>query len=440
MAGVRDGQTYFEDYSILFREMFCLAAKDLADATNQPLQSVGVLYEEMLVTGLTTGGASLMSKLDPEIGGRHRGRGKVLFLVKNVDKVEAARLATFGFRFTAPTNVYDVLSRAMQVTKDDVAKVVSTMATYYPEREALLPPGVYLGAFAVQSDEQGGYDILVQQRESSKIPVQSLGINAITPSHFRFLQRYHGKTADELTTVLRGELREAACGAGLPESFVKQFNDALAYLLLELKDQIFTHAVLDANPQYLPTAMAEEDPSRRVTGTAAQLIVFKTVVPVCTTVTSRNLVLTPLTFFSTQQRSYPGCPEHQVHARRVHREFSGKAVPRVTRSRARPRSGRIWKFAAPQSPSFPAFGRLRAGVPSLRSASISSENNLMVDDPFASAGIMVSQTVSVNVASPKDATELKDLGPSVNVTKLDDSADNFTWCEALLKGAVPDTK
>lgn len=440
MEGVRDGQTYFEDYSILFREMFCVAAKDLADATHQPLQSVGVLYEEMLITGLNTGGAGLMSKLDPEIGRRHRGRGKVLFLVKNIDKTEATRLATFGFRFTSPTNVYDVLSRAMQVTKEDVVKVVSTMATYYPEREALLPPGVYLGAFAVQSNEVGGYNILVQQSESSKLPAHSLGINAITPAHFRFLQKYHGKTAGELTTVLRNDLREAASGAGLPEAFARQFNDALAYLLLELKDQIFNNAVLDANPQYLPTAMSEEDPSRPGTGTAAQLIVFKTVVPSHISITSPNLVFTPLPFFSIQQRSYPGCPEHQVHARRVHREFSAKkAVPHTTRTRSRSRSGRIWKSAASQSSSFPAFGRLRAGAPSSRSPSMSSEKNLVVDDPF-SAGIMVSQTVTVNVASPTDSTELKDLGPSVNVTKIDDSADNFTWCEALFKGILPDAR
>jgi len=439
--GAREGHNYSEDYSVLFREMFCVAAKDLADATHQPLQSVGVLYEEMLITGQSPCGASLISKLDPEIGRRQRGRGKVLFLVNNVDKVEAARLATFGFRFTAPTNVHDVLSRAMQVAKEDVVKVVSTMATYTPEREALLPPGVYLGAFAVQSDGMGGYDILVQQSESSKLPAHSLGINAITPAHFRFLQIYHGKTAGDLTTVLRDELREAAAGAGLPETFSKQFNDALAHLLLQLKDPIFNNAVLDANPQYLPTAMSEEDPSRPGTGTAAQLIVFKTVAPAHFTVTSQNLMFTPLQFYSTQQRSYPGCPEHQVHARRVHREFSGKKpVPRATRARSRSRSGRIWKSAALKSSSFPALDRLRAGAPSSRSPSMSSEKNLVVDDPFSSAGIMVSQTVTVNVASPADVTELKDLGPSVNVTKVDDSADNFTWCEALFKGLLPDTK
>jgi hypothetical protein len=39
---------------------------------------------------------------------------------------------------------------------------------------------------------------------------------------------------------------------------------------------------------------------------------------------------------------------------------------------------------------------------------MSSEKNLVLNDPFSSAGIMVSQTVSVNVVEPTTATEMKD--------------------------------
>jgi hypothetical protein len=446
----QDGQKHVDEYSVLFREMFCIAAKDLADATHQPLQSIGVLHENMLITGMISGGSSLITKIDPEAGHRRsRGRGKVLFLVKNVDKAESVRLATFGFRFTAPSNVYDILSRTMQVPKTDISKVVSSMAASDPDREALLTPGVYLGCFAVQQDENSGYDILVREGETSRLPMHSLGIGMLTPAHFRFLQKYSGKTAGELTTTLRPSLKEAAQAAGLPEAFAKQFSDALSYLLLEVKDSFFNQAVLDANPQFLPTATSDEDMSRPGTGTIGHIIVFKTLVPSHVTVTAPNLVFTPLLFFATQQRSYPGCPEHEVHARRIHREFSGRTAPvdgTKSRSRSRSKNGaRFWPHvsssASSSSSPFSRFGRgLVLGSSSSRSPSMSSEKNLVINDPFSSAGIMVSQTVTVNVVEPTNATEMKDLGPSVAVTKLDESADNLTWCEALLKSVISDVR
>ncbi|KAA8896546.1 hypothetical protein FN846DRAFT_993691 [Sphaerosporella brunnea] len=430
----KDGQRQEDEYSVLFREMFCVAAKDLADATHQPLQSVGVLHEDMLITGQISGGASLASKMDPEAGTkRNRGRGKVLFLVKNVDKAESARLATFGFRFTPPSNVYDVLSRVMQVPKHDLSKVVASMAASDPDREALISPGVYLGCFAVQSDENGGYNVLIREGATSRLPMHSLGISVLTPGHFRFLQTYNGRTAGELTTTLRPSIKEAAQAAGLPESFASQWSEALSRLLLETKDSFFNQAVLDANPQFLPTATSEEAMSRPGIGTVGQMIVFKTLVPANATVTAPNLVFTPLTFFATQQRSYPGCAEHEVHARRVYREFSGRAAPAVG-ARSKPRAG-FWKGASSQ------FGRVSRGITAgsscSRSPSVSSEKKLVANnDPFALAGIMVSQTVTINVVEPTTANEMKDLGPRVAVTKLDESADNLTWCEALLRSVV----
>jgi NO-binding membrane sensor protein with MHYT domain len=437
---VEGDQKHVDDYSVLFREMFCIAAKDLADATHQPLQEVGVLHENMLITGQIS--SILLTKIDPEAAlRRNRGRGKVLFLVKNVEKAEATRLATFGFRFTAPSNVYDVLSRTMQVPKTDISKVVSSMVASDPEREALLTPGVYLGCFAVQTDENGGYDILVREKETSRLPMHTLGIGMLTPAHFRFLQKYHGKTAGELTTTLRPTLKEAAQAAGLPDIFAKQFSDALSYLLLEVKDSFFNQAVLDANPQFLPTATSDEDMSRPGTGTVGHIIVFKTLVPSHIAVTAPSLAFTPLSFFATQQRSYPGCPEHEVHARRIHREFSGRIAPAAGATRSKSKAKKGLRFWLGSSASGSRFGRgMTLGSSSSRSPSMSSEKNLVLNDPFSSAGIMVSQTVTVNVVEPTTATEMKDLGPSVAVTKLDESADNLTWCEALLRDVVSEAR
>ncbi|KAF8245554.1 hypothetical protein K440DRAFT_511411, partial [Wilcoxina mikolae CBS 423.85] len=415
-------QGHFEEYSTLFREMFCVAAKELADATHQPLESVGVLYEDIIIAG------SFATKSDPETAySHHQGRGKVLFLVKKVDKVEAARLGTFGFRFTAPANVYDILSRTMLVSKHSISQAIAHMAAYNPEREALLLPGVYLGCFAMQAEIKGGFDILVHKDATSKIPTRPLGIPTLTSAHFRFLQQYNGKTVIDIAAALQSNVIEAAQTAGLTEEFAIQFKDALKHLRDEVKDTYFNHAVLDPNPQFLPTA-TPVDARPGSSGTVAQVIVFKILVPIHTPITSPSLSLAPFNFFSTQQRSYPGCPEHEVHARRTHRDFSGRIAPIPIPKKATRRGGHLWK------PRGGGHG-LDVGETS-RSPSMSSEKHLVMSDPFASAGIMVSHSVTVDVVEPKTATEMKDLGPRVAVTKLDESADSLTWCEALFKGVV----
>jgi hypothetical protein len=419
-------QGYFEEYSTLFREMFCVAAKELADATHQSLESVGVLYEDIIIAG------SFATKSDPETAySDHQGRGKVLFLVKKVDKAEAARLGTFGFRFTTPVNVYDILSRTMLVSKHSISQAIEHMAIYNPEREALLLPGVYLGCFAMQAEIKGGFDILVHKSATSKLPTRSLGIPTLTSAHFRFLQQYNGKMFSEIATELQSNFIEAAQTAGLTEEFAIQFKDALTHLRREVKDPYFDNAVLDASPQFLPTA-TPIDARPGSSGTVAQMIVFKILVPIHTSVTAPNLILTPFNFFSTQQRSYPGCPEHEVHARRTHRDFSGRIVPMPIPKKTSRRGTRLWKLRE---------GRRGLDVGEIsRSPSMSSEKHLVMNDPFATAGIMVSHSVTVDVVEPKTATEMKDLGPRVAVSKLDESADSLTWCETLFKSVIQDMK
>ncbi|KAI5813470.1 hypothetical protein BZA77DRAFT_339504 [Pyronema omphalodes] len=436
----RGETTQFEEYSILFQEMFCVAAKELADAIHQPMESVGVLYEDIIIT------ASASTKSDPEIQYEPRpGRGKVLFLVKRVDKAEATRLGTFGFRFTSPVNVYDVLSRTMMVSKHAISTAITNMANYNPEREALSPPGVYLGCFAVQADINGGFDVLVQQGATSKLPNRPLGIPTLTSAHLRFMQQYNGKTTTEIIAALKESSTEAAQTAGLTEEFAAQFQTALLTLRNELrdttqndtKDTYFDQAILDSQPHFLPTVSLGETSSPNSLETTAQIIVFKTIIPIHTAVSSRQLTLTPFNFFSTQQRAYPGCPEHEVHARRVHREFSGRIAP-LTPKRAvtrRERYAQYWR---------PKIGLRHGGFGDIdtisRNLASISQTNLAANDPFASAGIMVCKEVTVDVAEPKNATEMKDLGPKVDIAKIDETVDGLTLCEVLLKSLFQDMK
>ncbi len=70
---------------------------------------------------------------------------------------------------------------------------------------------------------------------------------------------------------------------------------------------------------------------------------------------------------------------------------------------------------------------------SSRNSLCSSENNLVHEDGYTRAGgIMVSQSVSVDVETSQ-TIELKELGPSTAVVKLDDDDEEMTWAENLFE-------
>jgi hypothetical protein len=47
-----------KDYSIIFRELFCIAAADLAEHMNEPLENIGILFDEIFNTGRTAASKS----------------------------------------------------------------------------------------------------------------------------------------------------------------------------------------------------------------------------------------------------------------------------------------------------------------------------------------------------------------------------------------------
>ena len=66
------------DYSVLFREMFCIAARRLADSMCLPFENMGILYDRILETGNgTTNRSSALGGSAPQFG-----KGQFLFLVK----------------------------------------------------------------------------------------------------------------------------------------------------------------------------------------------------------------------------------------------------------------------------------------------------------------------------------------------------------------------
>lgn len=414
---------YVEDYGFIFREQFCLAAQELAESTHRTLDDMGVLYDEIIVTGGTVSGDS--SDVEPGIG-----RGKFLFLVKAVDRADALRLTASGFRFTNPDNVTENIARSLQVQNEAIRAHVKSMGSC-ASAEHELSPGVFLGCFAVRANVKGGFDILVRTDIRSQLPTVRLPLTTLSQSHLRLLKEQEGKTVTQVIEGLQAIHDSGSDPSDIPP-FVTMFRNALRKLIKDLNDPFFSEATLILQPIAVPCL----NPIDKEVGTAF-IIIFKTMVPIHSRTISSvaKFEFSPLSFFALQQRCYPFSSDHDIHSRQTHREFSGKAslVPRPSKPRF---SDTFAPWQIKDSGPKITTTTLSSGT---SHASSSSEENLMYDspiaNPFASGGIMVSQSVSVEHAEAKNGVEMHVMGPSAAVMKEDDM-EQPTWVELLFKGVI----
>jgi hypothetical protein len=214
--------------------------------------------------------------------------------------------------------------------------------------------------------------------------------------------------------------------------FAAQLQDTLEALRDEISDPLFLEAALIATPVLAPCRGIEDDaPPGQAT-----IIAFRLIIPIHSRLPGDKLEFVPLSLFKMQQHVYKNSPDHNVFARRVHREFG----PILNQSRP----SMCDKYHGLMSPnSFQINGsskslvelrdELEYKLPTLIprappprkslifwkknldvtvSASrvrtrddVSSENNLVELNPFG--GILVSQEVTVDIREAGRVAPLK---------------------------------
>ena len=469
-----------EDYSVVFRELFCVAASELAEQINEPLENVGVLYDEIISTGtISKYGQDQKRGLfgygeDLERAGPIPfvfGRGQVLFVVRRTNKSEAARLQASGFRFAGAQNVVDILARSMQVQRDELAAHIESMQRY-SKGDHILNPGVHMACFAIRASVRGGFDVLVRRDAKNQLPTMQLPIASLEPWHREFLSQLENWTVFNCLNWLRSKTTFSSMAE---QTFATQVFDTIVALADEIGDPFFHDALLTTNPYILAPCRGFGDypkPGR------ASLLAFRIIAPIHSRAPHGRLTYSPLSFFRTQQHVYRNMPDHDVFARKIHREFAPIVEPKKSLSYAteRVRSPSLTATVStlpPSSPTSLAFlvptlhhpprdGQKRPDLkahkswfglsptnsfvsekkerkivsPPLSHTDASSEKHLMdhAGNPFG--GIMVSQEVSVDVreVGKENEVELSAMGTFGSaVCEMDDPE---TFVDLLFEAAV----
>jgi hypothetical protein len=442
LALANDSGEPIDNYSLIFRELFCIAASDLADQLNQPLEGAGVLFDEILSTGQTSNDkAKARRSIISDPGDAERGqaqsyyfgRGQLLFLTRRVNRREAESFQGAGFRFTSITNVVDILARSMQIKSDDLHTQLTKMWDYSSSSN-ILDPGVHMACFAVRANVRGSFDILVRKDARNQLPTMQMPLLSLDSWQLDYLSQLDGMSVSACLKSFKSKLTPPNL-TQKEQLFTSQLHDILKALKEEINDSFFMEAALVATPVSAPCRAAQENaPPGQAT-----LIAFRLIVPVHSRTPGEKLEFIPLSFFKMQQHVYKNSPDHNVFARKVHREFgpilnqsrpsmsdkeealwspnsfqlngSSKSLvdvreeleyklPTLIPRAPPPRKSLIfWKKNLDVTE--PCNGRLGA---KLRDDT-SSEKNLVEQNPFG--GILVSQEVTVDVREADRIVPLK---------------------------------
>ncbi|CZR66694.1 related to MHYT domain signalling protein [Phialocephala subalpina] len=381
------------DYSIIFRELFCIAASNLAEQLNEPLENVGVLFDDIFSTGQTAtfksaarrsaseGSADLeRDSVAPPI----LGRGQLLFLVRRANNREAERLAASGYRFTEIQNVVHIIAQSMQINCNDLQDRFSSMYEYSNEAH-ILNTGVHLALFAIRASIQDGFDVLVRKDARSQLPAMQLPIDDLNDWKISYLSQLDGWSVTACLKFLKAESGSSAI-LKRAQTFATQLHETLEELREEINDSLFDNALLIAKPVSAPCCGLSGDSKPA----QATLIVFKMIVPIHCRIRGQKLEFTPLSFFRTQQHVHRNSPSHAFFARMIHKEFGAilnrNRLPTLVPEEQTKTSGlKFWDRSTHKKP------RALLNV----NSDNNSEINLMEMQKFG--GIMVSQEVSVDV-------------------------------------------
>ena len=326
-AGVQlvgDDGELVQDYDIILRELFCVAAMSLASKTKETLARAGSLWDEIFVTGELTKRASRADKYRLQSMAekgfaterlQEYGRGCLMFLVRQVDnKRDIEKLQAAGYIFAEVHQVVGSIRSSMHIKTPDLEARLMNMARQR-DKTPLMAPGVHLGVFAVRARiDRSGFDVLARREAKNLLPTVPVCADRLDTGQTELLDRMRGMSMTTVRSILCSYQNPAPSEKG----FITALRDALESLDGMLADDIFDEAVLLPKELQLPCSTA--DGSYGIS--TCTLIAFRLVAPIHAALDLSRCAFTPLDFFKIRQLTYQGSANQTEFSHMIHREIT----------------------------------------------------------------------------------------------------------------------
>ena len=429
------------DYSLLFRESFCVAASDLAQELQVPIQNLGVLYDDIMMTGTTSLEARAKrtlrssSRHDLEAGRTITfGRGQLLFVVRHASKPEVSRLTNAGYRFATMSQVGEIIARSMQVPISQLAVHVNRLREHRRSHD-IEYGSQFLACYALRSKAaQKGFDVLVPRAMPSHLPKIALPFSQLQPWQEAIFARLEGRSVRECLQWLNSKSKEDL-QAIEEEDFKDLMYNRISTLTQVVGEPWFYQAVFCSKPFTANFTDTSDDSTSQMTIYAFCIIPD---VHTCSLKPMSDMIYTPLSFFKTRQRVYNGSPDHSVLARQIHREFAPIILQMQRERRTRPVASRS------QSKSLSHLWSGGPGNDATVKSDSCSERELVkspgdhtieeVEQPttpkttkFSFGGILVSSDTTIDTTRSDPILEMQDMGTTaiVSAEKSEKEAPTF---------------
>jgi hypothetical protein len=318
-------------YSATFREMFCVTAQDIARSMETRLQNLGHLFEEVLPTGTITKnifkdthGKNLVAaelanvQKDVEVGTANPilfGRGQLLVLTRKVGVDEASRLQNIGFRFASMDQIGDHLARSLQISRDDLYRLVGRLQSYCEREPAIPRQGTYLASFLLQpSPVLKGLDVIVTRQNPDRLPMVKMASRELSTKELRLISAFNGLTLDECLE----RINQRTGSVTDDYMFLEKFRNRIHELVRTIPEPVLRNAIFSSQQLDIAHGSTGKNDSLQAT-----IFAFCGIREVYNqSLQSPKLQFVPLSFFRTNLRAYPGSPDHGLLAHRNHKEFS----------------------------------------------------------------------------------------------------------------------
>ncbi|KAJ9643764.1 hypothetical protein H2204_001909 [Knufia peltigerae] len=345
------------DFARVFKGLFCVAAQQLANTIHEPLEKLGVLFEEPMDTGVVYCSPrarkgirqfSLLSACtmgyDAERGSVSNTftRGKYLFLVREINHTEAAKFASLGYRFAAIEQIAESLSNSMQVNRSDLVERMLRIRTS-AARSCLPPPGTYLACFMLKPSMCKSFDLLVPDDRQNQLPHVTLQVPDLSAEQKNQLQYLDDMPISEILKVLLN--RETS--RTIEEGFRWQLYNTFVKLVDLIGDyDSMMQAKFSAKEFYVggPHGDAPSSPKHCTTCILYTVRILRNI---HASPTRKEFTFVPLTFFSTQQQAHTAHAHNEVFAQRVEQQFGYLHKDVQKRGRSSATRGRTPSLADP---------------------------------------------------------------------------------------------
>jgi hypothetical protein len=321
------------DFDGSFKQHFCVTAQDLAEDLRQPLQDMGVLYDDILTTTIP------VSRFSRAMGYSrlHANKGQMMCTVRQLNRHEAARLAASGLRFTSIENVIPVLSSRIHIPPTTLAAHLRDMRDYATSGRNF-KPGVHLVSFVMRPTVHDNFEVLTAKGVSNPLPSSSLPIKRLQLGHLELLAHMEGWT---VSTCLYWLTSESARSYKEADEFRQQLVQAMRDLSSVMPPDINAASRFSARPLIAPCR-----PSRHSDGDNCIILPFCVVGTLDTRISNADFTFTPLRLFRLQQQVNHGFTGGETFAKELSQElyYSNARSSTTTHSEIAPSVRAIRRF------------------------------------------------------------------------------------------------